>query len=143
MTQNDKQFVYEFIHKHLIAALACINHSCQPEASIVEFGDTPNLELTFDTLSKSYRKFKNLRNNPAVAFVIGWDDKITVQYEGIAKEITGEEAERYKEIFFEKNPDRARKWDNDPEVKHFLVRPKYIRYSDYDGKPYKIIELKF
>ena len=142
MNEEDKKFIYNFVHKQRIATLATVDHSNKPEASVIEFGDTPELEIIFDTLSKTYRKYKNLKKNPAVAMVIGWEDNITVQYEGTAREISGEEAEKYKNIFFEKTPE-AKKWDINPEIRYFVVKPKFVRYADYDGKPYKIIELKF
>ncbi|MEP6741874.1 MAG: pyridoxamine 5'-phosphate oxidase family protein [bacterium] len=41
------------------------------------------------------RKCKNLRLNPNIAFVIGWDEEITLQYEGKAEEPKGSELERY------------------------------------------------
>ena len=67
-----------------------------------------DLELIFDTFTSS-RKYKNLQKNNNVSFVIGWDDNITVQYEGIAQEVKGEEAEKYKQIYWEKNPE-AKRW---------------------------------
>ncbi len=59
-----------------------------------------------------------------------------------AMELKGEERDKYKKIFFQKNFEAA-KWDKNPEIRYFLITPKWVRYSDYDGKPYKIIELKF
>lgn len=143
MNDKDKKFIYDFIHGQKIAVLATVNKSGQPEAAVIQFGETENLEIIFDTLTEShYRKYKNLQKNQAVALVIGWDEDITVQYEGQAREIKGEEAEKYKRVFFQKNPG-AEKWDQNPEIRYFVVTPKWIRYADYDGKPHKIIELKF
>jgi nitroimidazol reductase NimA-like FMN-containing flavoprotein (pyridoxamine 5'-phosphate oxidase superfamily) len=143
MNLEDKKFIYDFIRRQKIAVLATVNQSRQPEAAVVEFGETEDLEIIFDTLTApGYRKYKNLQKNQAVAFVIGWEDNITVQYEGMAKELKGEDRDKYKQIFFQKNPE-AEKWDSNPEIKYFLVLPKWVRYSDYDGKPYKVIELKF
>ena len=142
MNQEDKKFIYDFIHKHKIAVLATVDKSNQPEAAVVEFGDTPDLEIIFDTLAETYRKYNNLQKNQSVALVIGWDDDITVQYEGTAKEIKGQEKDKYKEIYFAKNPE-TRKWDSNPDIRYFLVKPKWVRYSDYGSKPYKVIALKF
>lgn len=141
MNQEDKEFIYEFIHKNQIGVLATIDKSGKPQAAVVEFGDTPELEIVFDTLI-SYRKYKNLQKNRHVAFAIGFDDKETVQYEGVAEEVKGELKEKYKRIYFEKVPDAA-KWDTNPEIRYFVIKPKWIRYADYSGKPYKVIELKF
>ena len=143
MNEEDKKFIYDFIHEQKIAVLATVNKCGQPEAAAIEFGETENLEIIFNTLAEPhYRKYKNLQKNQAVALVIGWEDDITVQYEGCAKELKGADCDKYKKIFFQKNLEAA-KWDSDPQISYFLVTPKWVRYSDYDGKPYKIIELKF
>jgi hypothetical protein len=63
-----------------------------PEAAVVGSAVTDALELVFDTLD-STRKAVNLRNDPRIAFVIGWDDEQTVQLEGLADEPRGPELE--------------------------------------------------
>jgi general stress protein 26 len=76
------------------------------------------------------RKCQNLRLNPNIAFVIGCDEEITLQYEGEAEEPKGIELERYKEVYFEKWPDGVER-ENWPDITYFRVRPKWIRYSDF------------
>lgn len=142
MNQADKKFIYGFIHKHKIAVLSTIYENNTSESAVVEFGETEDLEIIFDTLHPSYRKYKNLKKNPSVSMVIGWDEDQTVQYEGNALEIEGEDKEKAKAVYFKKNLDSA-KWDSHPEIKYFKVIPKWIRYSDYSQKPYKIITLDF
>lgn len=142
MNQQEKELIYNFIHKHELAALATVDKTGKPEVAMVEFGDSPELEIIFDTLHPSYWKYENIKNNNAVALAIGWENNITVQYEGLAIEIEGEEKDRCKKIYFTKNP-IAEKWDSHPEIKYFKVMPRWIRYSDYSVKPYKIIELNF
>ncbi len=84
MNETDKKFIYDFIHQQKIAVLATVNKSVQPEAAVMEFGETESLEIIFNTLVEPhYRKYKNLQKNQAVALVIGWEDNITVQYEGL------------------------------------------------------------
>jgi hypothetical protein len=50
------------------------------------------------------RKYQNLIDNPSIAFVIGWDDEQTIQYEGIAKIPTAEELDKLLEIYFKVFP---------------------------------------
>ena len=88
------------------------------------------------------RKYANLRKNNRVAFVIGWDEDITVQYEGEAYELAGEEKDKYKEIFFKKNP-KAQKWEAVPEIRFFKVVPKWVRYSNLKVHPWEVYEIKF
>jgi hypothetical protein len=72
--------------------------------------------------------------------VIGWDDEITAQIEGVADFPTGEELERARECYFVAYPDgRARlAW---PGITHVRVRPTWIRYSDFTKDPPLIVEL--
>ena len=72
--------------------------------------------------------------------MIGWDENITVQYEGEASELKGEEMNKYKEIYFEKNP-RAKKWEEREGITYFKVVPKWIRYSDLNKNPWEIFEI--
>ena len=133
---NKKLFLYKYIHKRTIGVLATISSDGQPEAAVMEFGDTKNLELIFDT-QKTSRKYNNLKHNPHVEFVIGWENMTTVQYEGIAKELIGRELGKYKKIMFSKNADFA-KWENIPEMTYFKVTPLWIRYSTMDQEPWEI-----
>ena len=90
---------------------------------------TPDLEIVFDTLDSS-RKCQNLRKRPHIAFVIGWDEEITVQYEGIADEPSGSERDRIREAYFAVYPD-GRDRLNWAGITHFRVRPIWARYSDF------------
>jgi general stress protein 26 len=133
---NKKQFLSHYIHNHMIGVLATISQNGTPGAAVMEFGDTKNLELIFDTL-KSARKYKNLLHSPNVAFVIGWDEGTTVQYEGVATELHGKELVKYKNIMFAKSPD-FQKWEKLPNITYFKIIPQWIRYSAMNKKPWEI-----
>jgi pyridoxine/pyridoxamine 5'-phosphate oxidase len=139
MTANRK--LYTFIQKHRLGVLATVSPLNMPEAAVVGIAVTTDLELIFDTIESS-RKCQNLRLNPKIAFVIGWDDEITLQYEGEAHEPRGNQIERCKQVYFEKWPDgpEREKW---PGITYFLVRPTWMRYSDYSGTPEEISEYSF
>lgn len=47
----------------------------------------------------------DLEKNPAVAWVIGSTTEVTVQYEGVAEELEGEELAKYKKTYFAAFPD--------------------------------------
>jgi general stress protein 26 len=136
----NKEDIYEFIQSHKLGVLATVSSLNEPEAAVVGIAVTTNLELVFDTLGET-RKCRNLRLNPMIAFVIGWDEDITLQYEGEAEEPRGSELERYKRVYFEKWPDGVdrEKW---PDITYFKVRPKWIRYSDFNY-PGQIVEQTF
>ena len=139
---DKKKFLFDFIRKYKIAVIATVNQDGKPEAAVLEFGETENLELIFDTFSES-RKCKNIQNNRNIAFVIGWDEDITVQYEGEAFELTHtNELEKYKQAFFKKNPE-AKRWERRKGIVYFKVIPKWIRYSDLRVHLWKIFEVEF
>lgn len=138
---ENKQTALEFIKKHDIGVISTVTPEGLPEAAVIEVVVTDDLELIFDTFV-TYRKYKNIEHNPNVAFVIGWDNNITVQYEGRAQELKGEEVEKYKEIYFSKNPD-AKKWEKLEDITYFKVIPKWLRYRDGNTDPMTVFEINF
>jgi pyridoxine/pyridoxamine 5'-phosphate oxidase len=126
-----KREAYDFIRTRELAVMASVNGGNSPQAAVVAIAVTPELELIFDTV-RSSRKYPNLKANPRIAFVIGWDDERTLQYEGEAHEPQGEELRRCQEIYFARYPDgRERlKW---PGIVYLHVRPLWIRYSDFNS----------
>jgi uncharacterized pyridoxamine 5'-phosphate oxidase family protein len=96
--------VFKFLDSEKLGVLATIGEDGAPEAALMGVAATAELELMFDTV-KSSRKYRNLKNNPQVAFVIGCSTEVTVQYEGIAEELAGESLAKYKKIYFAKFTD--------------------------------------
>ena len=127
----------QFLRRHRIGVLSTVSPAGTPEAAVVGIAITDNLEIFFDTLDSS-RKCVNLRHSPNIAFVIGWDKEITVQYEGIADEPKGAELERLKQVYFAVYPDgpERQSW---PGMTYFRVRPRWARYSDFNAGG-KIVE---
>jgi hypothetical protein len=118
-----------FIRKHRWGVEASVAASGQPQAAVVGVAVTDGLELVFDTVGDT-RKAANLRRDPRVAFVIGWDEERTIQYEGVADEPTGAELARCQEVYFRAFPDGPTRlsW---PGITYFRVRPRWLRYSDF------------
>jgi len=136
-----KNFVYEFIRRYKLGVVSTISLNNKPEAALVGIAVSDDLEIIFDTV-KTSRKYQNLLKSPSVALVIGWDSETTVQYEGIATELNGADAQYFKEIYFEVYPDgreRAQTW---PDIVHFKITPKWIRYSNFN-EPVTIGEMNF
>lgn len=131
-----KEFLYDYIHSKMIGVLATMGTGKAPESAVMEFGDTPELELIFDTL-KQTRKYVNLKMNSHVSFVIGWENGETVQYEGVAEELLGAKRKKYSAIMFKKNPSFAR-WELLPGMTYFKVTPRWIRFSAMEKKAWEI-----
>src|SRR6185312_7592198 len=136
-----ESFIYDVIRKHCLAVLATTSADLQPEAAVVGIAVTPSLEIVFDTVRTS-RKYRNLIAQPRVAIVIGMKNETTTQYEGVATELRGAEDDRYREAYygvFPEGRERAATWEG---LVHFVVRPHWIRYSNYN-EPVMIEEMRF
>ena len=115
-----------------------------PQSALVGIAITPELEIIFDLVEKS-RKFANIAHiarDPRVAFLTGWQGEVTVQYEGVARQISSTELGPYHEIYFRKLTDAPSrlKWEG---ITHYVVTRMSIRYSDYDQTPPEIVEFVF
>jgi general stress protein 26 len=133
--------VFQFMKSERLAVLATMGEEMQPEAALMGFAVTPELEIIFDTV-KSSRKYPNLNKNPRVAWVIGCTTEITVQYEGVAEELEGEELAKYKKVYFDTFSDGPAR-ESWPGITYFVVRPKWVRYCDYHPLKRRMEEMKF
>lgn len=129
----------QFIKAQSLCVLSTIGEDGFPQSAVIGFGETENLEIIFGT-DKNSRKYHNLQSNNNVSVVIGWVNGKTVQYEGIARELSLEEIDRYTAIYFKKNPS-ASKYHDDPNERYFIITPTWIRYTDISLDPWEIIVL--
>jgi hypothetical protein len=118
-----------FLRRHRLCVQASVSDAGAPQAAVVGFGVSDDLEIVFDTLDTS-RKVKNVRAEPRIALVVGWDDEQTVQIDGIADEPTGPELEHIKRVYFAAYPDgpERQEWKG---ITYVRVRPTWARYSDF------------
>jgi pyridoxine/pyridoxamine 5'-phosphate oxidase len=128
-----KAELFAFISGCKLAVLGSVSREGLPQTALVGIAVTEELEIVFDTVNTT-RKFRNLTTNCRASFVIGWAGEKTVQFEGEAFLPEGEELERYKKIYFATWPDgpARQSW---PGITYFVVRPRWIRYSDFDQRP--------
>src|ERR1043165_425319 len=84
------EFLYDYINSHKLAVIATVNEDGDPESAVIGIAVTKELEIIFDTV-RSSRKYHNLLKRPRASFVIGWDDESTIQYEGTAIPLDGED----------------------------------------------------
>jgi general stress protein 26 len=133
--------VFEFMNSGRLAVLSTVDEQGRPEAALMGYAVTPELEIVFDTVRTS-RKYPNLKKNPRVAWVIGCTSEVTVQYEGIAEELEGAELAKYKKTYFAAFPDGPAR-ESWPGITYFVVRPKWVRYCDYNPEKRRIEEKEF
>ena len=133
--------LYHFIAQGKLGVLSSIASYGAPQSALVGIAVTEDLQIVFDTV-KTSRKYVNLIARPTCSFVFSWIGEQTVQYEGIAEELDGTQLHRYQEIYFRTWPDGLSRsqW---PGIVYFLVKPKWIRYSDFDKNPPLIVEFTF
>lgn len=127
-----------FLRQHRLAVLSTVRDGA-PQAALVGIAVTDGLEVVFDTVTGS-RKYANLLADPRVAMVAGWDYGKTVQIEGAADLLAGEELAPYKEVYFAVWPD-GRERQHWPDIAYVRVRPRWLRYADYGMAPPQIEEL--
>ena len=135
----DRADLVGFPRKQKLAVVATVAAGGVPQAAVVGFAVTDDLEVVFDTLTTT-RKYRNALVEPRVAAVIGWDDEVTVQLEGVVDFPAGAELERIRDCYFAVYPDGRERltW---PGIVHARLRPAWIRYSDFRRTPPRIVEI--
>ena len=125
--------VFDIAKRKRFLVVSTVGESGAPEAALMGFALSEANEFVFDTLASS-RKAVNLSRNPAAALVIGWDDNISLQIEGPARRPDGDDLASAKAAYFREWPDgRAR--ENWPDIAYVVVKPKWVRYSNYAAGP--------
>jgi hypothetical protein len=137
----DQAAMYRFMAGFRYSVISSIAGDGSPQSALVGIAVTPQLEIVFDTV-KSSRKYPNLIARPRCSFVVGWDGEQTVQYEGIAAEPRSAALTRYQQAYFSVWPDGPSRlsW---PGIAYFVVKPLWVRYSDFDQSPVQIVEMRF
>lgn len=143
MNQEEiKKNVLAFIKNYQLTVISTVDvETNKPESAVIGFAEKENLELVFGT-SNTSRKYKNLQKNTNVSFVIGWSHEFgTVQYEGVAQELTGEEAVEGGNVLANKN-EKVRRFLTKENQRFFLVKPTWVRFVDKSKKPDEISEIR-
>jgi general stress protein 26 len=127
----------QFLRAQPWASEATVTGLGDPQAAVIGVAVTDMLELVFDTLATS-RKAANLRNNPRIALVVGWDEGQTAQIEGVADEPVGAELQAAKDAYLRRFPDGHERAAL-PDITYFRIVPRWIRYSDFRATPPTIV----
>jgi general stress protein 26 len=138
-----KPELVQFLQGHRWAVEATVAEDGAPQAAVIGVAVTDDLEIVFDTSTRS-RKAENLRRTKRAALVVGWDQGQTVQLEGPADEIARGSAEHARLLAayvgaFPDGVERAK----DADITYFRVRPTWARYSDFRGGTAVIEETRY
>jgi len=141
MTVDEKRkFVADFIRLHTLMVVSSLWDG-KPQSAVVAFSQKGDFELIFGTFNTT-RKYRNLKGNPSISVVIGWDDNKTIQYEGTAEEVAKKDMDEYRRIHLERNPGSALYADREGQ-RYFKLTPRWIRYTDILPDPEFSFELAF
>ena len=135
-----REEVLAFAQRHPLAVQSSVSFMGEPQAAVVGVVVNDHFEFFFDTLTSS-RKCQNLRRDPRIALVIGWDldEACTLQVAGHANEPQGDELEVWKQLYFARFPDGVER-STSPDIAYFRVRPNWARFSDFRDAQPKISE---
>ncbi len=125
-----RQQLLGFLQHNRLGVVSTTSDTGAPQSALVGIAVTDRFEILFDTLGRT-RKCQNLRKRPHTCVVVGWEQEVTVQYEGIADEPAGSELERLKAIYFAVYPEcmSHQNWEG---ITYVRIRPTWVRYSDFN-----------
>jgi hypothetical protein len=134
-----KASLHTFMAEHRYGVVSSISAAGTPQSALVGIAVTDQLEVIFDTL-RSTRKYRNLIARPACSVVLGFPGEKTLQLEGNAMEPDGAERTRYQEAYFLAWPDGRDRigWTG---MTYLVVKPTWMRFSDFDRRPPLIEEI--
>lgn len=138
-----KSKITEILRDNQLCVISTVEKgSDQTESAVIAFAEREDFSLLFGTSNLS-RKYKNISTNNKVSFVIGWDPKVgTVQYEGVAREVSESELSEITEILVLKNI-QNQKFVGLPGERYFVVTPTWIRLTDRSSDSIGIQEVRF
>lgn len=133
-----KEFLADLEPK--LCVVSTVGKYKRPEAAVMAYALMDDFTIILSTHDDS-RKWNNLKKNPNVALVFGWDHEgLNVQYEGTAKLV--EEDEEIENIYFKANPTLG-KFRDLPGMGFIRIEPRWIRLTDFDSDRPKVHEVKF
>ena len=130
MTALGKAELLGFIAGQRYGVVATTHEDGSSQSALVGIAVSQGLEIYFDTVGDT-RKAKNLRRDPRISVVIGWENEQSVQLEGVADEPKGAELAALKLVYYAAWPDGPAR-ESWPGITWFRVRPRWIRFSDFN-----------
>src|SRR5574341_1595859 len=124
MEKEGKEIFRKLLEGNTLCVLATASLDGKPEAATIQYISDSDANMYFETFPK-YRKYANLKSNPKASVVIT-EDKNTVQMDGTASELQGQEAEEAKRKLMERyGPGSG--YYSDPQIRFFKFTPTWIR----------------
>ena len=138
-----KETVYNHLKTRVpkICVLATATKIGQPHLSIMRYVIRQDLEVILSTHEGS-RKWKNLQENPNVALAFGTTfDELYIQMAGTAQfVIRYGKLEKEVQEYFSENKLRE-EFSDDPNIVYLVVKPRWVRITDFSVQPRKVDEI--
>lgn len=125
--------VKQFLEGFDDCVIATVSADGMPEAATVGFSHDEHMCIVVGTNGNT-RKAVNLETNQSIALVVGFSGTKTLQYEGIAQQLSQKELGKRLEQHFEKIPS-ARRFSQDKDQRYYLITPTWLRFTDYTQTP--------
>ncbi|PFG43285.1 general stress protein 26 [Isoptericola jiangsuensis] len=123
--------VARFVRERADGVLTTLGPDGGPQAAYLSLTATERGELVLDARVTS-RTVRNVRRDPRVAVVCGGADGVTLQAEGLAEEVHGEERRRCADVYRAAFPRFAGSLA-DPGIAVVRVSLTWARLGDYRG----------
>ena len=127
------QTVSEFLDTQETCVLSTVSSEGWPMSATVGFSHDSEFAILIGT-DNTTRKYKNLISNSKVSIVVGVTSPKTVQIQGVAKEVNADDIANRLELHFNKVP-FAKTFLNNPGQRYFIIKPTWLRMTDYSQKP--------
>jgi general stress protein 26 len=122
---NIKVEALNFLKNEHYCVISTVSPENTSESAFVAFSENENLEIMIGTSNKT-RKFHNIEHNQFVSVVFGFDQKRSIQYEGKARVLQGNELEQRLKVHFAKHPG-ATEYKASPDNVYISIEPSWIR----------------
>ncbi len=137
----EKQKILNFLKRNGLCVISTSTKGGKPESAVMAFTIKDDFICLFNTEPET-RKYKNLEQNKQVSVVVGgFKEDPSVQIDGVAEILEGEEAAAAKKYILAVHPEWA-SYFNSPTGKFIKVKPSWLRYSDFSKEPIETVEFK-
>lgn len=135
MTQGQTEKIMSVLEGSNYAVIATVGDGLYPQSAVMTISSTSDSRIVFCS-SYVQRKNHNIQLHPQVSCAVGWDaiEKKTLQIEGEARCVVGDERKLLEEAHCAKHPGFLPFLGN-PEQEYFVIEPVWIRYSDLSQSP--------
>lgn len=123
-----------------LGTIATVTQDGKPEAATVAFWHSPDLKKFVIGTTDTSRKAQNIANNGRVSFVVtDSETRCTVQLDGTARLVADDETNLVDE-YYKKLPFLSSLRNSEGRC-HFVIEPRWMRFTDITTTPWTMTEV--